>query len=89
MKKADALCVNPNCRSHDVRYTGKSEIHWFPRPTFLCGSCGSEWTSGNDGEPYMSFAIPYEEGGKVSHKRECFFMDEEYKKECLKRNIPF
>lgn len=86
MQKAGALCVKPTCRSHDVRYTGKSEIHWYPRPTFLCGSCGSEWTSGNDGKPYIDFAIPYEEAKQVSFKRTILFMDEEYKKECLRRN---
>lgn len=86
MEKADALCVKPTCRSHDIRYVGRSEIHWYPRPVFLCGSCGSEWTSGNDGEPYMSFAVPYEKGATIGYRRITLYMDEEDRVEQLKRN---
>ena len=53
MANAGALCGY--CRSHDVRFIGRTPLKYDHRPEFKCGSCGSEWTAGTDGKPYSDF----------------------------------
>ena len=55
MRDAGALC---HCGSHDVRFDGWSPYKQDQRPMFRCGSCGSTWTAGTDGEPYIRFVTP-------------------------------
>ena len=54
MRAAGALCC---CGSHDVRHS--DAVPNTRRPRFRCGSCEAEWTCGDDGEPYMTFAQGY------------------------------
>ena len=55
MRAAGALCA---CGSHDVRFDGWSPYKQDQRPMFTCGSCGSGWTAGTNGEPYIRFVTP-------------------------------
>ena len=53
MAQAGALCP---CGSHDVRLSDPTCIG---RMQFRCGTCGAQWTAGNDGMPYAEFAKGY------------------------------
>ena len=53
MTDAGALC--PVCRSHDIRFAGRSPIGSDRRPHFRCGQCESTWTKGTAGRPYSDF----------------------------------